>query len=124
MAEQKDQKTELSDEFRKLGENLVENLKAIWEHPETSQHREEIKEGLVQIGDSLSQVVRDFTESPTGQRIQASVDDLGEKIRSGEVESKARQELIHALTTINTELEKVKERLKETTSDTEGESSL
>jgi predicted nuclease with TOPRIM domain len=124
MTEPTDSKTELTDEFHKLGENLVENLKAIWEHPDTRYHREEIKEGLVQLGDSLSQVVRDFTESPTGQRLQAGVDDLGEKIRSGEAESKARQELIRALNSINVELEKVKERLKETGTQEEEESSL
>ena len=124
MTESKDPKTELSDEFRKLGENLAENIKAIWEHPETTQHREEIKEGLVQLGDTLSQAVRDFSESPTGQKLQAGVDDLGEKIRSGEVESKARQELLQALNTINAELEKVRERLKETSSQEEDESPL
>lgn len=124
MTESTDSKTELSDEIRKLGENLAENLKAIWEHPETKQHREEIKEGLVQLGDTLSQAAREFSESPTGQKLQTGVDDLGEKIRSGEVESKARQELLHALNTINAELEKVKERLKETSSHEEDESSL
>jgi hypothetical protein len=124
MTESTDPKTELSDEFRKLGENLTENLKAIWEHPETKGHREEIKEGLVQLGDTLSQAVREFSESPTGQRLQAGVDDLGEKVRSGEVESRARQELLQALNTINAELEKVKDRLKETSSQEEDESSL
>jgi predicted nuclease with TOPRIM domain len=114
MTEKNDPQNELSDEFRKLGENLAGNLRAIWEHPETRQHREEIKDGLVQIGDTISQVVRDFAESPTGQRIQTGADELGEKMRSGEVQSKTREELIHALSRINAELEKVRARLEET----------
>ncbi|OGO20886.1 MAG: hypothetical protein A2Z14_04165 [Chloroflexi bacterium RBG_16_48_8] len=124
MTEPTDPKTELIDELRKLGENLAANLKAIWEHPETKGYREEIKQGLVQVGDSLNQVVRDFTEGSAGQRLQAGVDDLGEKIRSGEVESKARQELIYTLNRINAELEKVKKRLEETGDQKEDKPSL
>lgn len=114
MTEPSQSKSDLSDEFRKLGENLVESLKALWEHPETRQIRTEMKDGLVQLGDSLSQAVSDFSESPEGQRLQAGVEDFSEKVRSGEVETKARDELIHALNLINIELEKVKERLGQT----------
>jgi hypothetical protein len=113
MTEQSESKSELKDEFRKLGENLAESLKALWEHPETMQFRTEMKDGLIQLGDTLSQAVHDFSESPEGQRLQAGVDDIGEKIRSGEVEAKARHELINALNRINIELEKVKENLAE-----------
>jgi hypothetical protein len=113
MTEQSESKSELKDEFRKLGENLAESLKALWEHPETMQFRTEMKDGLIQLGDTLSQAVHDFSESPEGQRLQAGVNDIGEKIRSGEVEAKARHELINALNRINIELEKVKENLAE-----------
>ena len=122
MTEHSESKSELKDEFRKLGDNLAESLKALWEHPETMQFRTEMKDGLIQLGDTLSQAVRDFSESPEGQRLQADVEDIGEKIRSGEVEAKARHELIHALNRINIELEKVKEQLAE--SNVEGESDL
>ena len=114
MTEPSQSKSELSDEFRKLGENLAESLKALWEHPETRQIRTEMKDGLMQFGDSLNQAVRDFSESPEGQRLQAGVEDFGEKVRSGEVETRARHELIHALNSINIELQKVKERLEQT----------
>jgi signal recognition particle GTPase len=113
MTEQSESRSELKDEFRRLGENLSESLKALWEYPETKQFRTEMKDGLIQLGDTLSQAVHDFSESPEGQQLQASVEDLGEKIHSGEVEAKARQELIHALNRINIELEKVKEQLVE-----------
>jgi hypothetical protein len=79
MTEPSQSKSELSDEFRKLGENLAESLKALWEHPETRQIRTEMKD-----------------------------------VRSGEVETRARHELIHALNSINIELQKVKERLEQT----------
>ena len=105
---------ELKDEFRKLGENLVENLKALWEHPETEEIRGEFKQGLHQLGDTIHQLANDFSESPTGKKLQADAQDFGEKVRSGEVESKVRDELVRALNTINTELEKVQRKWRET----------
>jgi uncharacterized coiled-coil DUF342 family protein len=113
MTETPETKSELSDEFRKLGENLAESLKALWEHHETRQFRTEMKDGLTQLGDSLSQAVHDFSESPEGQQLQEGIEDLGEKIRTGEVEAKARNELINALSRINMELEKVRKDLEE-----------
>ena len=112
MTEPSESKSELSDEFRKLGENLVESLKALWEHPETRQFRTEMKDGLTQLGDSLNQAVQDFSETPEAQQLQAGIEDLGEKIRTGEIETKARNELINALSRINMELEKVREDLE------------
>jgi hypothetical protein len=121
MTEHSDTSSELSDEFRKLGENLAESLKALWEHPDTKQVRAEMKDGLEQLGDSLSQAVHDFSESPEGQRLQSGVEELGEKFRTGEIESRARHELINALNKINLELEKVRDRLGESAAPEKGE---
>jgi hypothetical protein len=120
MTEPSESKSELSDEFRRLGENLVESLKAFWENPETKQFRVEIKDSLTELGDSLSEAVRDFSESPEGQRLQANVENFGEKVRDGEVEAKARHELVNVLNKINIELEKVKEQLEERNAHEEG----
>lgn len=106
--------TELKEEFRKLGENLVDNLKALWEHPETEEIRSEFKQGLHQLGDTINQMANDFSESPTGKKLQEDTRDFGEKVRSGEVESKVRDELVRALNTINVELEKVQENWRST----------
>jgi hypothetical protein len=99
---------ELKDEFKKLGENLVGNLKALWEHPESQEIRSEIKGGLHQLGDTITKLANDFSESPTGKQFQEDARDFGEKVRSGEVEAKVRDELLHALNTINAELVKVR----------------
>jgi len=111
---------ELKDEFRLLGENLVENLKALWEHPETEEIRGELKQGLHQLGDTINQLANDFTESPTGKRLQAEAQDFSGRVRSGEVESKVRDELMRALNTINAELGKVREKWSKA-GDQEGE---
>ena len=105
---------ELKDEFRKLGENLVDNLKALWEHPETEEIRSEFKQGLHQLGDNIHQLANDFSESPTGKKLQQDAQNFGEKVRKGEVEAKVRNELMRALNAINAELEKVQQRWSDT----------
>lgn len=100
---------ELKEEFQKLAENLAGNFKALWEHPQTEEIRSEFKEGLHQLGDTLNQLANDFSESPTGKKFQEDARGFGEKVRSGEVESKVRAEMVKALNAINTELEKVRE---------------
>jgi len=105
---------ELKDEFQKLGENLVGNLKALWEHPDAQEIRGEFKQGLHQLGDTINQLVNDFSESPTGQRFQEEAQDFGERVRSGEVEAQVREELVRALNTINAELEQVQKKWSET----------
>jgi uncharacterized protein YukE len=104
---------ELKAEFQKLGENLVGNLKALWEHPEAEEIRGEFKQGLHQLGDTINQLANDFSESPTGQRLQEEAQDFGERVRSGEVEAQVREELVRALNMINVELEKVQKKWSE-----------
>jgi hypothetical protein len=110
----------LSEEFRRLGENLAQNLKAIWEHPQTQELRGEVKEGLVELGETINRLAQDISESPAGHRVQTAVQDLEERIRNGEVESKVRQELIRALTKVNAELERIHQRWSEGASEDEG----
>jgi hypothetical protein len=106
MAEEKESTFE--EEFRRLGENLKENIEGMWNEPKNQEFREEIKSGLVHLGDTLNGLIDDFSESPTGQRFQDDVEDFGERLRSGEVEAKIRQDAIKVLDMMNIELEKVK----------------
>ena len=81
--------------------------------------RGEFKQGLHQLGDTLNQLANDFSESPTGKKLQEDAKDFGEKVRSGEVESKVREEMVKALNTINVELERVRENWSETSEEEE-----
>ncbi len=107
MTENQPTEDNLLNEFRDLGNNLMEALKTGWDRPERQKLQNDIASGLDELGRTLKREVDNFTGSPTGQRMKTDLDDLGERIRSGEVETKARTELVHALQTINTELRKV-----------------
>jgi hypothetical protein len=99
---------DLASEFRALGDNLKSILKNAWESEETQKLKGEIQAGLTELGRVTNETVDEFTQGETGQRLKTEADDLRERIRTGEVEDKARQELLKVLRVINTELEKAR----------------
>jgi hypothetical protein len=101
----------LTEEFRNLGKNLADALRAAWDAPERKKLKQDIETGLNDLGTTMKQEIETLRDSPTGQRVKSDVDDLRDRLRSGEVESKVRGELVSALRMINTELQKVIERV-------------
>jgi uncharacterized membrane protein YccC len=102
----------IEDEFRSLGTNLVETLRSLWDSPERKKVQEEIEQGLAQLAETLKSEADTFKQSPTGQRLQSDLDELGKRVRTGEAESAAREEILKALRLINTELGKAAEQIK------------
>ena len=107
MNEQMPPEEDLTQEFRNLGKNLAEALRTAWEHPERKRLQEEITNGLNEMGDTLKQEAETFAESPTAQQLKSDVQQIGERVRSPEVHTKVRQELLTVLQTANNELQKV-----------------
>ena len=97
---------DLADEFRKLGENLKKAFRNTWESDERQRLQQDIETGLSDIAASLKDAAQDFAESPTGQQLKADLHNIESRVRSGEMETKIREELIKALRMINAELEK------------------
>ena len=97
----------LKDEFRSFGKNLVDVLHAAWESPERRKLQQEISSSLVELGAMLHEETTTFVESPTGQKLKSDLQDLGERLRSGEANDRIRQELLNALQTANAELERL-----------------
>jgi hypothetical protein len=97
---------EIADELRQLGQNLRQVLENAWGSEQRKKLQQEIESGLSDLGVSLSQAARDFAEGSTGQALKADIEDLGQRIRSGEVENKVRGEVLDALRTVNHELKK------------------
>lgn len=110
MAETERTEGSLVEEFRKLGKNLADVLNSAWESPERKQLQQEIGEGLSDLAVTIRQEVQVFQESPTGQRVREEVEDIRQRIRSGEVEAQVRGDLISALQRINQELGKAASR--------------
>ena len=107
MSETEKREDVLADEFRNLGKNLTEVMRAAWESPERKNMQAEIETGLNEMGKSIDQEISSFRQSPSGQRLKSDMEDLNQRIRSGEVTIKAREELLAALKRANAELQKV-----------------
>ncbi|MBN2548994.1 MAG: hypothetical protein JXB15_07550 [Anaerolineales bacterium] len=106
MTEKPTPEEDLADEFRSLGKNLVEALRSAWDSPERRRLQQELETNLTELGATLKQEADNFTSSPSGQQLRVDVEQLGEQLRNGEAQQRARQELFTVLRTINTELQK------------------
>jgi hypothetical protein len=98
---------DIAAELQELSRNLREALRSAWESEERRKFQEEIETGLNNLGTSLNRAIQDFSESPTGQTLKADINDINERIKTGEMEAKLRNELLGALRTVNQELQKV-----------------
>ena len=96
-----------SSEWQDLGQNLKNIFQNTWESEERRKLQEDIEAGLADFSSTINKAVEDFKESPTGQRLKTDVDGFHERVKSGEVEGKAREEVAAVLRSINSELEKV-----------------
>jgi gas vesicle protein len=113
MSEERPTEESLAEEFRQLGKNLTEVLRGAWDSPERKKLRQEISNGLSDISNMMRREVEYFRESPTKQRLQAEAEELRERIRTRDLENKARQELLSALHSINEQLRNVTQRWTE-----------
>lgn len=103
----------LAEEFRQMGKNLADVLRGAWESPERKKLQQEIADGLSDLSDLMRSEAEHIRESPTGKRVKADVEELHDRIRSREIETRLRQDVLAALRSINTQLRRVSEHWSE-----------
>ena len=106
MSEEKNQNTDFKEEFNRFGENIKNAFNDGWNSDQRQKFQDDVSEGVNQLGNALNDFVTSFRASETGQKFISEVDDFGERLRSGEVEEKAREGLMTVLQKINDELKK------------------
>ncbi len=99
-------RSEILEELRALGKNLSTLLQSAWESEERRKIQQEIETGLGEMRSSL----KDAASGPAGQAIKADLEDLHQRLRTGEVEKRLRTELVSALHTANESIKKAAER--------------
>lgn len=113
MSEETPGEENLTEEFRRLGKNLVDAARAAWDNPERQRMQGEIERGLSEMRDSMRKEYEYWRESPTGQKVRQDVASLGDKIRESDIENKVRGEMISTLHQLNEELQNLTSRWKE-----------
>jgi hypothetical protein len=111
MDENRDKEGNLSEEFRQLGKNLIDIVYAAWESPERKRIQEEVANGLSELGTTLRNEARHISDSPAGQRVRSEAEEIRQRIREGEMEAKARDELLATLHSANEYLRQAVSRL-------------
>ncbi|MGD8732598.1 MAG: hypothetical protein PVI81_03880 [Anaerolineales bacterium] len=94
-------------QFERLGENLRKAVEEAWQSEERKKISEDLESGIQELGDALNRTANEFVESPTGQRMQAEVDEWSRRVQEGEVAEKVESELMHVLERLNSKLEEV-----------------
>ena len=100
------QSNEVLDELRNLGNNLKELLQSVWGSEERKKLQGEIEMGIQEIADSLSKAATEFSQTQTGQTLKSDIQDLNQRIQTGQLEAKIRIELLSVLQKANEGLKK------------------
>jgi hypothetical protein len=109
---------DITAQFRELGENIKNFIQAAWESEESQNFRQELQNGLNEFGRVTDEAFEEFKASETGQKIKAEADDFINRVETGEVEAKAREEISKVLSFINKELGDLSEQIKPTEAET------
>jgi len=103
---QKASQDSLKDEFRRLGSNLQQTIINAWESDERKEVQKDLEEGFTELISSLRKMASEFEQSPAAQQMKSDIHDINERVQSGELQSKVRQDIFGALRKANEEIEK------------------
>jgi len=97
---------EVSAELRELGRNLKHAAKTAWESEESQRLQRELKDGLAALEAGLRETASELSSSETKQRVKSEAHEFKERVRSGQVETDLRANLLAALRAVNAEIKK------------------
>jgi hypothetical protein len=115
MSEEKNsQSNSLRDEFQALGDNLKAIFNAAWESEERKKFQSEIEDGMRELGTAMNDFADDIRNSQAGETIRKEAVEFRERVKSGEVEEKARSEFVKVLQGLNDEISKAVDKMSGT----------
>ena len=105
---------EVGRQFRTLGESLAAALRAGWENEETRSRLKDMQNGLEAMVSEVGQAIQETVESPEAQEVKAKAQKAASTMAGvlDESAEEVRPQLVSALRQVNTELQKVIDRLK------------
>ncbi len=112
MTEDPLKKDPLREEFDRLGGNLRSVIQGAWESEERKRVSSEVQSGLSKVGDAIAQAAKDLSDEPATQKLRQEVDEIAERVRTGELADKVRVELIDVLQQVNERLAKLSDDLE------------
>lgn len=105
---------EVGKQFQTLGESLAAAFRAAWNNEETRRGMQEMKTGLESMTSDISEAVKQSTGSPEAQELRQQASQTAQTARQAGKKAfqEAQPHLVAALDQINTELQKLVDRLE------------
>lgn len=106
---------DVGKQFQELGGSLAEAFRIAWENEENQRRLQELRTGLESMIRDVGQAIDDTASSPQGQKIRTEAGRTVETLRSAgeQTVQEVRPQLINALQQLNTELQKLIERMNQ-----------
>ena len=114
MSENENPQPDVTSQFHELGENIKSFFQSAWTSEESQKFRQELQNGLSELGKAVSEAVEDVKTSETGQKIKEETEDFKTRVKTGEVEEKTREEVSKVLNFLNIEIGKLNQKMKST----------
>jgi hypothetical protein len=104
---------DVGQQFKELGESLASAFRTAWENEENQRRLQEMRTGLESMVKEVGKAIDDTANSPQGQHFREEAEKTVEKVRTAgeQTVQEVRPQLITALQQLNTELQKLVDRM-------------
>ena len=114
---------EVGRQFQALGESLAQAMRSAWENEETQRRVNDMRTGLESMAREVGKAVEDTANSPEGQKIRSEAERAADSVRvaTEQTVQEVRPQLLTALQQLNSELQKLIDRMESKRSAPSGE---
>lgn len=114
---------EVGRQFQALGESLAQAMRSAWQNEETQRRVNEMRTGLESMAREVGKAVEDTAKSPEGQKIRSEAERAADSVRvaTEQTVQEVRPQLLTALQQLNSELQKLIDRMESRRSAPAGE---
>jgi hypothetical protein len=105
---------EVGRQFQTLGESLAAAMRSAWEKEENRKRLEEMHNGLESMVDEVGKAIKDTASSPQAQQVKEEAQKAAGSFSNAfeQTAQEVRPQLLSALRQVNSELQKLIDRLK------------
>jgi hypothetical protein len=115
---------DLSEEFRRLGQQFGETLQRAWYSEERHRIEGEVRKGMSTFANEVDKAIAEVRQTKAAQRAQQEAVDLREKVETGQVGQKTRRGMAQGLQWLSEEMSKLANQftpMEESPAEDEGE---
>jgi hypothetical protein len=111
MTEPKQPESTIAEELSRLGAQVAEAMRLMWESDERQRLQEDLSKGVQSFAEQLGTAAEQAGRSETTQEIKAQAKKVAERLKESSAADEVRTGLINGLAAVNEELKRLIERL-------------